>query len=368
MKKIKVCFHIMNMSNCGGTERVTSQIANLLLENYDDYEVHILSNFVDKEIFFDMNKKVIFHSHYYKKKRFKPTAISYIFKTAKFLKENDIDIIITVDSFLALVDVPASKMAKCTNIIWEHFNFLRKGDSRLVRIAKKITCKYAKELVVLTKRDQKLYEDNNKKLSCNITQIYNPFLKKDNSKKYNFKSNTIISCGRLENQKGFDFIPLVAAKVNAINDNYEWIILGEGSKYDELNEKIKELNLENNVKLLGKQKNVDDYYNKSKFFVMTSRYEGMPLVLLEAKANKLPIISFDIDCGPSEEILDGKNGYLIEPFDTNEMASKINELLCDSKKCLEFSKNSDLNTKEFNPSSVIKKWDKLLKKCYKNRS
>ena len=72
---------------------------------------------------------------------------------------------------------------------------------------------------------------------------------------------------------------------------------------------------------------MDNYYKKSKIYVMTSRYEGMPLVLLEAKAYKLPIISFDIDCGPSEEVIDKKNGYLIKPFDIDEMADKIKELL-----------------------------------------
>ena len=336
MKKIKICFHIMNMSNCGGTERVTSQMANLLLENFKDYEIHILSNFVDKELFFDLNSKVIFHSHYNKRKRFKLSAPMYIYKTIKYLKENNIDILITVDSFLALVDIPASRIAKCNNIIWEHFNFLRKGDSSLVKMAKRITCKYANELVVLTKRDKQLYQNNIKNLNCNITQIYNPFFKNEKKIIYNSKSKTIVSCGRLEKQKGFDYIPLIAKKLSQSNIDYEWLIVGSGSKYDELNAEIKKYNLEEKVKLIGKQKDVDNYYKKSKIYVMTSRYEGMPLVLLEAKAYKLPIISFDIDCGPSEEVIDKKNGYLIKPFDIDEMADKIKELLCDDKKCMAF--------------------------------
>lgn len=95
---------------------------------------------------------------------------------------------------------------------------------------------------------------------------------------------------------------------------------------------------------------------------MTSRYEGLPMVLLEAKANKLPIISFDIDSGPSDIIRNNLDGYLIEPFDVEEMADKVNFLIESPEKRMIFSANSDVNLDKFSKKNILNKWLNLINK------
>lgn len=96
---------------------------------------------------------------------------------------------------------------------------------------------------------------------------------------------------------------------------------------------------------------------------MTSRYEGLPMVLLEAKANKLPIVSFDIDSGPSDIIRNNLDGYLIEPFDVEEMANKVNFLIESPEKRKIFSANSDVNLEKFSKKNIMNKWLNLINKA-----
>ena len=93
---------------------------------------------------------------------------------------------------------------------------------------------------------------------------------------------------------------------------------------------------------------------------MTSYYEGLPMVLLEAKANSLPIVSFDCYTGPSEIIRNDVDGYLIKNDDINEMIEKINLLIYDSEKRQKFSKNSRGNINKFKKEKIIKKWKELF--------
>ena len=93
---------------------------------------------------------------------------------------------------------------------------------------------------------------------------------------------------------------------------------------------------------------------------MTSRYEGLPLVLLEAKQYGLPIVSFNCPTGPSEIVIDGENGYLINDFDIEEMSNRIIELIKNEKLREDFSKNSMKDTDKFNKDKILKQWIDLI--------
>ena len=94
---------------------------------------------------------------------------------------------------------------------------------------------------------------------------------------------------------------------------------------------------------------------------MTSRYEGFPLVLIEAKANKLPIVTFNCKTGPAELVQENINGNLIECFDIVSMADKVMELIEDKNKRLLFSANALLDTEKMKYEDIIGKWKKLLR-------
>lgn len=84
------------------------------------------------------------------------------------------------------------------------------------------------------------------------------------------------------------------------------------------------------------------------------------MVLVEALKAGLPVISFDIKCGPSDVIVDGVNGYLIEPFNIEKMSEKINMLIKNVVKREEFSANAESTLEEFDTEIIIKKWINML--------
>ena len=364
MAKLKVCFHIMGISNIGGTERVTTQIANLLLEHYSTYEIYILSNYqVGEKLPFVGHPAIHYHSFYQQKKRFKPHWLAYIRKTRAYVKREKIDILISVDSFMYLVDFYACLATKCRNIVWEHFEYYRKGGSVLVPYAKQLTMKHCAYLVVLTKRDQCYFQENHPTSACEIVQIYNPFFASSKKNSYDATSFYIVSCGRLVPEKGFHFIPDMAARLKSKGLSFCWQIIGEGAERQHLQQLIQERKVADCVKLVGAVSCVSDYFEKARFFVLTSTEEGLGLVLLEAKAAHLPLVSFDIDCGPDEIILDKENGYLIPAFDQAQMIEKMAALWQNADLCRALSAKSEQGMQEFTPQVVAEKWHTLLQQC-----
>ncbi|MFR2767087.1 MAG: glycosyltransferase [Thomasclavelia sp.] len=111
----------------------------------------------------------------------------------------------------------------------------------------------------------------------------------------------LLSVGRLTSQKGFDLLLEVAKIIFNNETDWKWLIVGEGEERENLEKKIKQYNLEKKVMLVGNKTNIDDFYNKSSIFVLTSRFEGFGLVITEAKAHHLPCVSFrNVRRGPSE--------------------------------------------------------------------
>ena len=169
-----------------------------------------------------------------------------------------------------------------------------------------------------------------------------------------------MSVGRLCYQKNFGRLIDIAYTVLKNNPDWTWDIYGDGDEYQELNIKIKRLGLENKIFLKG---NVSDIYSKYReyaFIVMTSRYEGFPMTLLEASANALPLISFDIETGPNEIIKNNFNGFLCNPNDDNEMICSISKLIESSELRKIMSKNSHSESYRFSIDRVTEEWIKLF--------
>ena len=95
---------------------------------------------------------------------------------------------------------------------------------------------------------------------------------------------------------------------------------------------------------------------------MTSRTEGLPMVLLEAQACGLPIVSFDCETGPSDIISDNTNGFLIDCYDTDKMVEKISLLCADYDLRLKFGQQALENVEKFRPESINAKWEDLFRK------
>jgi GalNAc-alpha-(1->4)-GalNAc-alpha-(1->3)-diNAcBac-PP-undecaprenol alpha-1,4-N-acetyl-D-galactosaminyltransferase len=142
------------------------------------------------------------------------------------------------------------------------------------------------------------------------------------------RDNIVISAGRLKKSKGFNY--LIRAFKQVDPHNWKLLILGEGPEKQSLQNLINLLEMKEKIVILDYQRNIQEYFAMSKVFAFTSLSEGFPNVLLEAMATPLACISFDIDAGPRDMIIEGKNGFLIESKNISEFATKLRLLIQDN--------------------------------------
>jgi glycosyltransferase involved in cell wall biosynthesis len=188
------------------------------------------------------------------------------------------------------------------------------------------------QIVVLTEKDKQDWQQ----VGCaNVKCIPNPCAIKyrEQSSEYRVLSSeygeqgvkTLLGVGRLHEQKGFDM--LLEAWDNVQRDNVQctkdWTlrIVGEGAQRAALEQQIKDLQL-SNVVLAGRVENMVEEYNAASLFVLSSRYEGLPLALIEAMWCGVPCVSFDCPNGPAE-LLEDDRGWLVPAMDVEKLAQQL---------------------------------------------
>lgn len=359
MKK-KICFFSGDITRSGGTERVSVQLANELVKE-DKYEICFLSLIeqVDQP-FYEIDKKIKRYSlgtHWINPG---PGYLPLIGKLRKFLKQKEIDIIIDIDIVLDVLSIPAAKRLKTKVISWEHFNCEFEQSVLYRRWISRLSAKKADYIVTLTEQDKQSYKEILKRTS-DIEAIYNlvsPMSLNENVK----RENWIVTVGRLTYQKGIDYLIEVAKEVLKQNKDWKWLILGEGEERKKLEQAIAQNHLEKQLILKGRVENIEWYLNRAKLFVLTSRYEGLGMCLIEAMQMKVPCVSFDIKIGPSEIIEDKVNGVLVSPFNIKNMIEEINSLLDDKNSLQEMSESTMLHFERFKKEAIIKRWDKVFRR------
>ena len=341
------------MSRSGGTERCTAILANQLSKFNDEYRIFVIdnSNF-DEKCFFELDDVVKLH-HIHGKNLHDITKRIY-----SFLKLNKIDVLINVEAMLGIYTMVPSKLLKIKNIIWEHGNFYQK-QCKSIDFVRWLEIKLCDYYITLTERDMNNFKTHFKG-KCKIDYIYNPITLPQNNVQYNTNSKTIISVGIVRYIKGFDMIPDIANLVFEKHPDWKWEIYGNDTvdiEYtNNIKSKLKEYNLESNVILKGNTNDIESVYRNAAMMVMTSRMEGLPMTLLEAKAHKLPLVAFDIQTGTSEIIAHNVNGYLVNSYNVNEMADKICNLIENDDLRNEFSNKSYFDVEKFNLEDILKKW------------
>ncbi len=160
-------------------------------------------------------------------------------------------------------------------------------------------------------------------LNKNIEAIYNPYLKKKSNRNKKKRSNIILSVGRLTKQKDFRSLIFAFYKIKDKIINYNLIIIGEGELKNSLIKLTKDLKIDKRVKFLGWRNKLEKYYKKSKLFVLSSLYEGLGNVLIDAINYEVPIVTTNCKSGPSEIINNKKGGYLSLVSDSDDLSKKI---------------------------------------------
>lgn len=172
----------------------------------------------------------------------------------------------------------------------------------------------------------------------------------------------IIAVGRLDHQKGFDRLLESWRKVRGEKDLEDWKldIFGQGEWKDSLQKYIDDNGMSDSVHLMGTTNDIAAEFTSSSVIAMSSRYEGLPMVLIEAMACGLPAVSFACKCGPRDIIEDGRNGLLVADGDTSALADALIRIMRDDDMRRRMSAEAVKVREKYDEKAIMDRWISLF--------
>ena len=348
----------------GGVEKNFFLISNFLAKNRNNIVVITISNKSKK--FFSKNIKfVTFESIFLEKvsKRFKFILSLFLLTKEVLINKNSLVMSFQANVYCGLL----SKLLGFKLIIRSNTSPDGWSKNILKKLIYKLSFNAANKVIVNSnefKRKIKKY------LNINAECIYNPLNKKEiinlskKSINFNFFSKkylNVINVGRLEDQK--DQITLLKS-INFIKKKIKikLLIIGNGSMEKKLRNYIYKCNLDKTVKILHNISNPFPYFVKSDLFILSSIFEGLPNVLLEALTLKKFVISTNCSTGPSEILSKGKGGILVPINDYKNLANKIIFFNKNKKKLQKKLLFARRNLDRFDLGKNLKKFSRIINK------
>lgn len=172
----------------------------------------------------------------------------------------------------------------------------------------------------------------------------------------------VIAVGRLDYQKGFDRLVQAWQLVRHTGKFTDWKldIFGQGEWREMLQQMIDKAELQDSVRLNRPTKQIGEEYVKSDMLVMSSNYEGFPMVMIEAMACGLPVVSFDYKCGPKDIIQPGINGLLVPNGDIQALADAMMKVMEDEAYRKMLSLNARKVVDTYSEQAVMSQWIRLF--------
>lgn len=354
---MRILYITNGISGSGGLERVLSVKASFLAEKYG-HEVHILSlNEAGKSSFFNFSDKVVQHSiavagnpvQYLK---------SYVKGIKQTVQEINPDIISICDDGLKGFFLPRVLGRKIPIIYERHVSKLienQHGNRTILKLKYGLMNFFARDFdrfVVLTEGNKKEWPLKNLEVIPNPL----PFFPERSA---DLSSNKIIAVGKQSYQKAYDLL-LKSWSLVKNKENWELHIYGQKDSSVGLDDLAGKLAVSKSVFFNDPSLNIEECYKKSSIFVLSSRFEGFGMVIIEAMAHGLPVISFDCPYGPGDIIDHNSTGYLIPTGDTAAFSEKLENLMTSVDLRNQLGSNGRIEVQKYQAKKIVKRWDTLF--------
>jgi len=382
---MKIAYIYTALTSIGGVDRILSTKANYFAEKCG-YEVYIITDsqagrppvfplspkvkHIDLETDFD---KQYHHGLMIRAFYYFSLMKQYKKRLTKVLKEIRPDFVITTlgrdMDFLPTIKDGSIKIGE--SHIAKHFTrnfhlmeqrgFPYKQIAYYWRKKQEKAVKQLDALVVLTNHDAESWKTVKQAV---VIPNPSPFTTKSFSSGQN---KQVISVGRLSEQKGYDMLIEAWNIVSCKHPDWKLFIYGDGELKTKLTQSIINLHLEKNLFIYNSTPNIEEKYAESSIYVMSSRFEGFGLVLIEAMACGVPCISFDCPHGPSEIIRNNEDGLLIENGNSRKLAEAIIYLIEHKDIRLRMGERARINSRRYAPEQIMSQWVDLFNKLKKEK-
>jgi glycosyltransferase involved in cell wall biosynthesis len=381
-KSVKIVYILRSFAIKAGTERVISDKMNYLAEQgyvltlitYEQgkhpraFPLHPSIQHFDLDTrFFEIDKYGLFRRLYllFRLRR------QFRLRLQNLINKISPDFVISTTYSINLIDIILSLNTQAIQFVESHVacnNIKKSNDYRDKVFIYPIAVLYdnwflrkvakADKLVVLTKGDASDWMN----YSSNVIIIPNPItFYPDRVLPHKEIKYRILCVGRLQEQKGYDMLIDAFSLIAERCVGWKIEIFGDGPDKEMLKDKIIKLNLVDRIIINSPIANIYDEYQNSDFFVLSSRFEGLPLVLGEAMSCGIPCVSFRCKYGPEDIIRDGQNGLLVEDGNVEELGEKIIWMLSHTKERLRMGEQAREDIRHYEKNVIMQKWVSLFK-------
>jgi len=370
---MKIIYCIAGTYNSGGMERVLTNKVNYLVAHGHDVLI-ITTDQQCRKPFFKLAPKVKTYnlSIDYEKnngKGFLNKLIHYPFKLWShkkilrgFLRDLKADIVISMFcndvSFIANIPDGSKKILEIHFSKFKRLQYGRKGIWRLADwLRSKLderTVRRFDKFVVLTHEDKGYWGD-----LPNIEVIGNAKNEWGDHTAL-LENKQVIAVGRYDYQKGFERLIEAWRLITRRFPDWKLKIIGDGKLRGKMQKLIDKNNLGNVIELKKSVSNILPDYLDASVLAMSSRYEGLPMVLIEAMSVGLPVVSFDCKCGPKDIISDGEDGFLAPEGDVPALAERIIRLIENPGLRIKMGQAAKRKSEHFTESVIMEKWMMLF--------
>lgn len=351
---MKIMFNISSLGK-GGAERVISNLANNFIS---DNKVSILVNNNNLQSY-KLNENVkIFEldSKYIKNPLIR--NIKRIKNAKNIINDYNPDIIISFMPWPSYKVLLLKNKINCKVIVSDRNDPKMEYNNIIEKILMRYLYPKADFFVFQTSDQRKFFS---KKIQDKSVVIPNPLKENFLVDKEAKKENVIISVGRLVEQKNHKLTIDAFKEIITEFPNYKLKIFGTGNLEKELKDYIKNIGMSEKIFLCGVSDDIQKELIKSKIFVMSSNYEGMPNALMEAMACGIACVSTDCPCGgPKELITDNENGLLFDVGNKDMLVEKLRLLLKNESLQKKIGNNAKRIRYDYNPQKINEKWQKCI--------
>lgn len=358
---MRLLYIVPKIKTAGGVARVIAIKANYFSEHFG-YEVHILSQNEEHEMpFYEFDSEISFHNMFLKDNVFK-FFNSFQKQINQKITEIKPDVILVADNglkafifpFIAKMKVPIIFECHGSKFVEEELqktNLISKSIQKLKYRFKDFGAQKFTKIVALSNESLKEWNVENGVVIPNPSWIKN--------KKYSdLKSKKVIAIARNSYEKGLDRLLLIWKE---IGEKYpDWTLDIYTDDVDSLEKEALKLEIESGINYLHFVKNIQKKYLKSSIYVMTSRTEGFPMVLLEAMASGLPCVAYDCPIGPRAIITNAENGFLIPDNNPEMYIEKLSFLIENEEVRMKFGLDAKETSKQYSVKKIMGQWRDFL--------